>query len=544
MSDTLVKLKTGALADIQSEVTVPLDKGAIYFAIDLENHIGKIVYDAPSDSISGTDRIVMSTYADHSAFSEGIPYGEVDSTSTATVFTATVPGITELKDGTVVLLKNGVVTSASGFTININNLGAKPAYNNMTAETEETTIFNISYTMLFIYDSGRGDEGGWICYRGYDANTNTIGYQVRTNYSSLLTADKGYKYRIWFTSADGTKWVPANTSTSTNATATRTPNTRAIDPFGPIIYYSYNGTTNANVVLSPGHIWQQTTFSFGYSFNTTGEALTLIVDKPVYVQCTPNANGSAVINGYTQALPSSKDDKIYILLGIAYSATYIELRLEHPVYYHDGTGIRVWSGAAESDPVFTASAAHGITSADITNWNNKSTFSGNYNDLTNKPTIPTVPSNISAFTNDAGYITSADVPEGASAYTGTISAIGTTASAGTNNGFARGDHVHNITGSTITNALGYTPYNSTNPNGYTTNTGTITSIKTTAGKHTTINVSSGAANFNVPTNTSHLTNDSGFITSSDVVTYTAGTGIDITNGVISINLSNAESENF
>jgi hypothetical protein len=33
-------------------------------------------------------------------------------------------------------------------------------------------------------------------------------------------------------------------------------------------------------------------------------------------------------------------------------------------------------------------------------------FSGNYNDLTNKPTIPTVPTNVSEFTNDAGYITS------------------------------------------------------------------------------------------------------------------------------------------
>jgi uncharacterized protein (TIGR02145 family) len=33
-------------------------------------------------------------------------------------------------------------------------------------------------------------------------------------------------------------------------------------------------------------------------------------------------------------------------------------------------------------------------------------FSGNYNDLTNTPTIPTVPSNVSAFTNDAGYISS------------------------------------------------------------------------------------------------------------------------------------------
>ena len=39
-------------------------------------------------------------------------------------------------------------------------------------------------------------------------------------------------------------------------------------------------------------------------------------------------------------------------------------------------------------------------------WTLLSTFSGNYNDLTNKPTIPTIPTNISAFNNDSGYITS------------------------------------------------------------------------------------------------------------------------------------------
>ena len=48
--------------------------------------------------------------------------------------------------------------------------------------------------------------------------------------------------------------------------------------------------------------------------------------------------------------------------------------------------------------------------------------------------------------------------------------------------------------------------------GYTKNTGTITRVKTTAGPHNAIDVTSGAANFNVPTNTSHLTNDSGFLT--------------------------------
>ena len=42
----------------------------------------------------------------------------------------------------------------------------------------------------------------------------------------------------------------------------------------------------------------------------------------------------------------------------------------------------------ETDPIFVASAASGITSSDITSWNNKSNFSGSYNDLTNKPTIP------------------------------------------------------------------------------------------------------------------------------------------------------------
>ena len=96
-----------------------------------------------------------------------IPSGEVDSTSTSTVFTATVPGITELTDGVCVFLKNGVVTSASGFTLNINGLGAKPVYTNLAAATRDTTLFNVAYTMLFVYDSTRVDGGCWVCYRGY-----------------------------------------------------------------------------------------------------------------------------------------------------------------------------------------------------------------------------------------------------------------------------------------------------------------------------------------------------------------------------------------
>lgn len=101
----------------------------------------------------------MSTNADFSEKTAAIPYGKVDSTSTSTVFTATIAGITELKDGVTIILENGVVTSAAGFTLNINSLGAKPVYTNLAAATAETTKFNVNYTMMFVYDSNR-IEGG------------------------------------------------------------------------------------------------------------------------------------------------------------------------------------------------------------------------------------------------------------------------------------------------------------------------------------------------------------------------------------------------
>ena len=54
----------------------------------------------------------------------------------------------------------------------------------------------------------------------------------------------------------------------------------------------------------------------------------------------------------------------------------------------------------ETDPS-VPSHVKNITSDDITTWNNKSEFSGSYNDLTNKPTIPTKTSQL---TNDEHYI--------------------------------------------------------------------------------------------------------------------------------------------
>lgn len=313
---------------------------------------------------------------------QSIPYGIVTSDST-TVFTATVDGVTQLSNGVCCLIRNNnKQTSASGWTLNVNDLGAKPVYNNMADASRETTIFNKVYTMLFVYDEDRVDGGCWICYRGYDANTNTIGYQLRTNSTVMNVSDTARYYKLYFMSADNTMWVPASVNSTNNATAARAVNQRPINPFGRIVYTSANTNYTAGSNLAATTIWDQYALALGYSFNRTGAALTMTVEAPVYVKCAPQADGSAIMDADTpivQALPSTADGKIYIYLGVAYSATNIELVYYHPVYYHDGTAIRIWTGKA-----FATVA-----------------ISGSYNDLSDKPTIPSLPDIMSTAEVDA-----------------------------------------------------------------------------------------------------------------------------------------------
>lgn len=148
------------------------------------------------------------------------------------------------------------------------------------------------------------------------------------------------------------------------------------------------------------------------------------------------------------------------------------------------------TGYTETDPVFSASAASGITSSDISNWNGKSDFSGSYNDLADKPTIPTV--------NNA---------------TLTIQKNGTTVKTFTAN--ASSNVTANITVPTkvsdLTNDSGFiTGYTETDP--------TVPSWAKQSSKPTYTASEVGALpdDTAIPSKTSDLVNDSGFITSADL----------------------------
>ena len=291
--------------------------------------------------------------------------------------TGTCSSLTALANGARILYHLKYATAAST-TLNLTlvggtTTGAKKVYRQGTTQLAASIGIAgciLPLTYLTSLDSG---AGGWMMDNSYDSNTNTIGYQVRTNSSVLPTTHRTRYYRMLFTSADNKKWVPANTQYDNSATSAKTVNQEPINPFGPIVYLGNSTNYAANADIPATAIWQQYALTFGYSFNWTGAALTLTTKAPVYVKCAPQSDGSAIIDSTTpivQTLPSTEDGKIYIYLGIAYSATNIELQMVHPVYYYKSGAIRLWTN----------------------------------------PYVPTVPTDVSALNNDVGYLTLATLP--------------------------------------------------------------------------------------------------------------------------------------
>lgn len=273
-----------------------------------------------------------------------IPFGHVDSTSTSTLFTATVPGVTELKNGVACYLVNGVVTSASGWTLNVNGLGAKPVYQTMAAASRSTTIFNSAYTMLFVYNEDRVEDGCWDIYYGYNSDTNTIAYNVRMNTACGLVSKAVYRYEMLFALPNG-DYEPANQSSNKPTTYTKALTTEKFDPFQPIIFYASTSTISAGSALSTSYSYlQYSGADLRYAFNAGS---TLTANRPVYIRCVPQNDCLVKLDGddcLVQSLPSTSDGKVYIYLGRSTSTTSIWLSQNHPIFEYTNGGIHIWNG--------------------------------------------------------------------------------------------------------------------------------------------------------------------------------------------------------
>ena len=281
-----------------------------------------------------------------------IPFGQVDSTSTSTAFTATVDGITELRDGVCVYLKNGVVTSATNCTLDVNGLGAKPIYSSQAATTRVTSTFNINYTDLFVYNSSRVEGGCWDLFYGYNSDTNTRGYETLEYYSgSKKVKTACQRYQILLTCMDG-HLLPVYSGTYTTGTS-KTLTTEKFNPNGQVYYYAVTGVLEAGASPANGVLFTQAAYNMAdlrYSFNT---GTTLTAGNDVYLVCVPQDDGSAVLHTSPIAfsLPSTEDGLIYKRLGKVYDTYRIVLEQDKPCYYYKNGSINLWTGTGTQTDV-------------------------------------------------------------------------------------------------------------------------------------------------------------------------------------------------
>ena len=364
-------------------------------------------------------------------------YGKLDSTSTNTVMTAQIQGITELKHGTTIMLKNGVVTSADGVTLNINGLGAKPIYSSMAATTSVKTVFNINYTMLFTYDTERLSTGCWIMHYGYYANTTYSNASLGQGYATCSTAE---------------------------ATVAKTASLS-----------SYSLTTGGYVSVK---FTYAVPASATLNVNSKGA-------KAMYYR------GAAITAGIIKA----GDLAVFLYNGSQYHLVAIDrnTQLGSLAYKSEVAKTDLASGVQASlDLADSALQSYTETDPTVPSWAKQSakpTYTAA--EVGALPDSTVIPSKTSDLTNDSGFITSADVPEGAAASTTTPKMDGTAAT-GSETAFARGDHRHPTDTSRAAASHSHAITD-------------ITNLQTT--------LDGKADNADIPTKTSDLTNDSGFLTS-------------------------------
>lgn len=390
MANELIKMKTGLISSIEKDENtgrspVALNAGTIYFAVDEDKQVGKILYD-----VDNSHRVVMSTQAEYAdkageakktiGISGIYPVIGTQTTTTAS-WTGAIEGVTELFDGLTIAYYLPR-TSANNVTLTLTladgtDTAAIPVYYSGTSRM--TTHYGPGSTIILTYWSAGSisvngaptTENRWT-HSDYDS-TNI--FQLRVNYGGFKPTTALYPYQLLLTKNE-TDLIPVNAvnnSTATNKSLT----TEEFNPFGQIYYWNTTGTVNANTVIGDWtSLHTQVLMNLAYSFNI---GTTLTANKAVYLVATIQPNGKAKLSStpITQTLPNSANENIYIYLGQAQDGSQIELVPFHPIYCYKDEKIVPYTG----EPIATSMSSGLMSASDKAKMDAGITLAGNAIDI-------------------------------------------------------------------------------------------------------------------------------------------------------------------
>ena len=328
-----------------------------------------------------------------------------------------IPEITELNVGQIIVVQPTITSTVANSTLKLNDFDAYPMrYSNSAITTStDSTVWSLNYPSQFVFD------GTYWVFLGHGTDTNTT-YTI--NYSIDAGAYKAgvgnyaiTRYSLCMQKPD-MSWEKVTATSATYSTGTsKSVNTNGFI-LGNIRYYNTTAIVANGANTASNTMYEKAaTLDFRYSTNcgttpafNTGDYIyfvgTIGVDGLFYLDTT---------TWWTNTLPSTNDGKLYVQLGKFLADYNISLYENHPAYYYDGNKLCEYKVADNKQDTISdlatirAGATLGATAVQPSDLATVAT-SGSYNDLSDKPTIPSevTESTVSGwgFTKNVGTVTS------------------------------------------------------------------------------------------------------------------------------------------
>lgn len=271
--------------------------------------------------------------------------------STATAFKVVAPGnIESLQDGLAIVVKNTKIASASGCTLQLNDLVAKRIWLSQS-NTWCTSHWSLNQTYIFVFDA---TNDRWELYQGRDT---TSGYSMQLSYYNSTYAKVAIPADCLIVgNADGYEKAEAGVS---------------FDLTYPILW--------TTVAISAGssnyyYVFEQI---YDRSLTKIKSGFTSTARKMIYLVCRVSGT-TALIDStiITDTLPIVEDDKIYITLGRlgaqSTGSNYFVFQVTHPMWFFKDGKIQPYSVTQTSRGAESGGADLSlVTTGEKAYWNSK-----------------------------------------------------------------------------------------------------------------------------------------------------------------------------
>lgn len=321
-------------------------------------------------------------------------------TLSSNVYTATVPGLTTLSAGTLLIVSIDSAGSGIPIQIKINNFEAtyfkRHDYSGSLVDVISTDIV-LNREYLAYYNGSYFILVGCAVNEG-NAGEMSVAFTQASNRTNVATGDKLKtligKVAKWFSDLGALAFKSSVTTNDIAASAVT--NAKQASMAGKTLKGNKNATSSAPQDLTASEV--RGILNVADNADSTTQV--------VYDATTADA----VMNTYTILFTDPDGSGEIIKIPFSVTSSYMAAALEsdfapathnHDSRYYTETEVDTKLGQK-------AALSHTHVSSDISGLASVAT-SGSYTDLTNKPTIPTVPANLSEFNNDAGYLTASDV---------------------------------------------------------------------------------------------------------------------------------------